>query len=145
MEYDNFDPCKENDVDDIYNNKFDNLKRYDEGYYKLTKQLLTYKNSNKGETKNKYVEMYASGDQGSCIRNAITGDYYRGFKVGLKDEDLFFKVVIATGFTKYKRNFFFSSPEEYEHFLNKSLSDEIKKKWLTKDEKRRSEIRRNNK
>ena len=142
MENDNFDPCNENDLDDNYENRFDNLKRYDEGYYKLTKQLLTYKKSNRSEIKNKkYVEMYASGDQGSCIRNAISGEYYRGFRVGLRDEDLFFKVIVATGVTKYKRNFFFSSPEEYENFLNKTVSNEMKNKWLKKEELRRIEIR----
>jgi hypothetical protein len=47
---------------------------------------------------NVYIEYYYSKiTPGSLIRNAITGGYEYGHRIGSADEDLFFKVVRAVG------------------------------------------------
>lgn len=52
------------------------------------------------------MEVYSSGDIGSNIRDAITGQFYP-YKVGSEDEDSFFKVCIATGEVQNQRRLFF--------------------------------------
>lgn len=81
------------------------------------------------------VKLYASGDAGgSHIRNAITGHYYRHAKVGSREEDHFFKVIIATGVkNKLDSNtFFFESPEEYERFMQTDVDPSTKERYEKK-------------
>lgn len=131
MEYDNFDPREENDLDDMKREGLNDFKKYDTGYYKLSRNI---KVNNKLKRVN--IDLYASSSHNnSSIRDAITG-YYTKYKVGkVIDEDLFFKVSISTGeITKNNRMFFFHSPSEYEGHLNVTLSEDIKTKWKIKEE-----------
>lgn len=131
MEYDNFDPREENDLDDMNREGLNDFKKYDKGYYKLSRNV---KVNNK--LKRAYIDLYASSSHNnSSIRDAITG-YYTKYKVGkVFDEDLFFKVSISTGeITKNNRMFFFHSPSEYEGHLNVTLSEDIKNNWKMKEE-----------
>ena len=127
MEYeDYFHPGQDN----AYNNKnlMMEIKRMDKGYNKLRRVIKTPNGKKKIS-----VEVYSSGDTGSNIRDAITGQFYSS-KVGSADEDRFFKVCIATGeILNQRRLFFFSSPSDYERIFLTNLKEEIKIAWNKKN------------
>ena len=109
-----------------------NIKSFDPGYGYVYRN----KSSSSASTKirNTRVDCYTSGDSGMSIRNAETGHYYR-FKVGSKDEDLFFKVALATGELKTTNGsnvLFYDSPEQYEKHLMAEVDQEIKDRWVNK-------------
>jgi len=79
------------------------------------------------------VEIFSSGSQGSTIRNAISGSYYYGDRVGSKQEDLYYKVSISTGdFGRDTIAVFYDSPEQYERHMYTTVDLESKQKWLEK-------------
>lgn len=56
-------------------------------------------------------------------------------KVGLFDEDVYFKVMICTGENKMKNEpitLFYHTPEQYEHHFQVELPIETKKRWANK-------------
>lgn len=74
----------------------------------------------------------------SAIKNAVSGSYQttsenRVLRVGTRDEDLFFSVILATGeLGQDAPTLFYDNPEQYErHFMTK-LSPEIKDAWIEK-------------
>jgi hypothetical protein len=136
MDYDNFDPRQENDLDDMNDGLYD-YKMFDKGYYKLSRKTTVH-GKNYPRTKKANIEIFASGQNGNHIRDAITGQYTE-YKVGkIDDESLFFKVSIATGeIQKANRLFFFQTPNEYEKRFNSILSTQIKEDWLIRRDKAR--------
>jgi hypothetical protein len=79
------------------------------------------------------VEVFSSGSQGSTIRNAISGSYYYGDRVGSRREDFYYKVGISTGDVgRDSIVLFYDSPEQYERHLFTSIDQENKKRWLEK-------------
>jgi len=62
----------------------------------------------------KPVIMFGSGDTGSTIRNAVTGEKYYGHRVGSRHEDLYFKARICTGEFSEPATLFYESVEQYE-------------------------------
>jgi hypothetical protein len=136
---DRFLPLHDNEYENIDNKKLiNNLKLLDTGYGVIKKKVLT----ENGTTKNKKLEVYASGDTGSNIRDAITGSYYN-LKVGSDDEDYFFKVRMSTGELKTKNNstlLFFNTPNEYERYLNTTINQDTINKW---EEKKRFFLKNN--
>ena len=71
---------------------------------------------------------------GSNIRDGETGEYYSE-KVGTKQEDLYFKVSLATGECKSlngSTTLFYLSPEHYERHLYVELDNETKLNWEDK-------------
>lgn len=126
MEYeDRFHPSEGND---LFNNDFKNMivqiKSSDKGYHKLKRKIIT-----QNGIKNASYILYSSGDIGSNIRDAITGQYYVD-KVGSKEENNFFKISISTGeINSDRRNFYFSTPEDYERYMHTNISQKIKQSW----------------
>ncbi len=119
-----------NHVSKIQNKELNRVKNLDKGYVSLYRQ----KTNLTGKKVNITIDCYISGDVGSSIRNAVTGEYYK-YKVGTKDEDKLFKITIATGELRNKNGntlLFYDSPEQCESHLIHSLSDEIKEKWKMK-------------
>ena len=116
-----------NHVSNAQNRELNKIKTLDKDYacvYRYNYNL----NGKKVLTK---IDLYASGDMGSNIRNAATGQYYK-YKVGTIDEEKLFKIKISTGEVKTKSCnslLFFDSPEQYESHLLSEISDEIKEKW----------------
>lgn len=89
----------------------------------------------------KYLTMFSSGLAGSNIRDAITGVYYKE-AVGSAQQDLFFKVTIATGeFAEGPLHLFYLSPEQYERHQECVLEDYIKVHWYEKSETTRAKLR----
>ena len=92
---------------------------------------LIKRQSKDGKTIN--VEVFSSGGQGSTIRNAISGSYYYGDKVGSKREDLYYKVSVSTGHLgRDNVILFYDSPEQYERHMYTTVGSENKEKWSDK-------------
>ena len=80
------------------------------------------------------IKSYGSGQMGSRIRNAVTGQY-TPYLVGSKNEDLFFVVNDSTGLYGRKDPLFlfYDTPEQYENHQYVILSQDIKEKWYKKN------------
>ena len=90
------------------------------GFYSLKRKV----NNNRVN-----VDVYASGGLGTNIRNAISGEYYYGYKVGTIKEDLFYKTSVSTSETGNESVLlFFENPEQYErHFYTQVDAAQIRK------------------
>lgn len=98
------------------------------GYFKITRPFK------QRWTDGKYhdtvtIEMYASGDTGTFIRHAVTGERTK-FRIGSADQDLFF-IVTMTGVKGAGGSFrlFYDSPTQYENHQYLSLDAATKEKW----------------
>ena len=80
------------------------------------------------------IKSYGSGQMGSRIRNAVTGQY-TPYKVGSQNEDLFFIVNDSTGHNGRKEPLFlyYDNPEQYENHQFIMLNQKIKEKWYEKN------------
>lgn len=80
------------------------------------------------------IGMYStSSTPGTMIRDAIHGKKCAPFRVGSRDEDLFFKVKLSTGdISRNSDTFYFDSPEQYERHLMDTISQPIKEAWTNK-------------
>lgn len=125
---DNFNPNEQNDT--AAQKEISSIKSLDAGYGCVYRKKLLVN----GKIKNVKIDCYASSDAGTYIRNAETGNYYK-YKVGSKDEELFFKVAVSTGELKTKNSsnvLFYDSPEQYEKHLMEEAKQEIKESWHAK-------------
>jgi hypothetical protein len=97
-----------------------------------------------GKVKNKRIHVFTSNGIGSKIRDAETGEYYPN-KVGSKDEDLFFKVSIATGECNSANGYniaFYCSPQHYENHLYANVEQEHIAAWEVKRDARLRELKK---
>ena len=86
--------------------------------------------------KDKDIMVFPSSSQGSNIKNAETGEFTR-YIVGSMDEDLFYKVTIATGeFESGPLTLFYNSPTHYERHQGEVVSDDAKFRWRLKQQQR---------
>lgn len=101
--------------------------------YKLNDKLY-HKIVRNGGNKQEKVGLYSTNiTPGASIRDAITGLTDDTSRVGTIYEDLFFKVVFATGeFGSDPKTAFFDCPEHYERHLNASVSQQNKDNWTNK-------------
>jgi hypothetical protein len=134
--------CKDEYLDESmnFNNKYNLLNEVadnivlDRGLAKI----WSFVERSDGSLKKTKINVYTSGFMGSRIRNAETGEYYKDI-VGSRDEELYFKVAIATGELKAKNEsntLFYTSPEHYMSHLNINLSHETINKWYQKRDDR---------
>ncbi len=117
----------DNEPENYKSNEFKNI---DKNYHEIIrvapierKGIVTYKK--------KKIGIYTSGDIGSRIRNAETGEHYK-YRVGSKHEKLFFSVRLSTGECDGKNKMatlFFTSPNHYETYLHNEVSEEVGKIW----------------
>lgn len=138
MEYEIYNPNEANDYHDnsiggkfASNKEIDLLKSSDVGYNKIYRQV--HRDSDDMLIKKK-IDCYTSGIVGSNIRDAETGEYYK-FLVGSKEEDLFFKVSLATGECKSKNKshtLFYASPSHYSSHMYTEVTDTIIMNWENK-------------
>lgn len=139
---DYFSPTDPNNYD--YNpddNALDKIKSSDKGYNAIYRRV---QRSN-GKWRNKKIEVYSSGYTGNRIRDAETGEYYSNL-VGSADEELFFKVVLATGECTSENGsstLFFASPQHYANHLQCVVNPELSIAWERRRDQRLEELRRN--
>jgi hypothetical protein len=136
MYYDeNFDFNDEyNNMTNAQNKELNKIKSLDKDYA----FVYRYKYNLNGKKVLTKIDLYTSGDVGSHIRNAATGEYYK-YKVGSFEEVKLFKIKISTGEIKTRSGnsiLFFDSPEQYESHLLAEISDEIKEKWRMNSDKK---------
>ena len=132
MYYDeNFDFNDEyNNMTNAQNKELNKIKSLDKDYA----FVYRYKYNLNGKKVLTKIDLYTSGDVGSHIRNAATGEYYK-YKVGSSHENKLFKIKLATGEVKTRSGnsvLFFDSPEQYESHLLDEISVEVKEKWRSK-------------
>jgi len=100
-----------------------------------------------GRTKKVKVDVYTSGGIGSNIRDAETGQYYPD-KVGSLNEELYFKVALATGECSSingSNTLFYMSPQHYMTHQSCIVSPYIISKWETTRNERINMNNRKNK
>ena len=138
---DYFNATDPNDLNDDSN--FDKMiedsKRKDRGYNVIFRRA--YKKS--GKKYNKKIEVYSSGGTGAYIRDAETGEYYSSL-VGSKDEDLFFKVKLATGectSANGSSTLFYNSPQHYASHFECSVNSPHLLLWEDKRNSRLLELK----
>jgi len=125
---------------DMYDDKkeqdklFADVKSLDKGYNVIYRNM----SGRNGKMKRTKVGIYTSGSIHSHIRDAETGVYYTS-RVGTHDEDLYFKVVLATGECKSKngsKTLFYLSPRHYMAHLNCEVDDNTITQWQIKHDAR---------
>ena len=107
------------------------LKKADRGFNKIFRRV---QRESDDRSVFKKIELYTTGGTGSNIRDAETGEYYSE-KVGTKQEDLYFKVSLATGECRSlngSSTLFYLSPHHYEKHLYVELDNETKVNWEEK-------------
>jgi hypothetical protein len=123
-----------NNMTNAQNKELNKIKSLDKDYA----FVYRYKYNLNGKKVLTKIDLYTSGDVGSHIRNAATGEYYK-YKVGSFEEVKLFKIKISTGEIKTRSGnsiLFFDSPEQYESHLLAEISDEIKEKWRMNSDKK---------
>ncbi len=114
--------------------------RHDRGVNTLTRKVQL----DSGVIKNKRIRVFTSGGVGTRIRDAETGEYYPN-KVGSRDEDLFFKVIVATGECNSANGsnaLFYCSPQHYENHLYTDVDPERIAIWETNRNARLKELKK---
>ena len=79
------------------------------------------------------INMYGSGDYGTYIKNAVTGEC-TNHRVGSEEENLYFCVSICTGLDKLRGpvHLYYNSPSEYENHQFTLLDKRSKEAWLNR-------------
>ena len=115
MDYDN-DYISET-KSDTTENELNKIRKLDKRFYSYTKKVF---NEKKKRFRNVRIGLYATGDVGSQIRNAITGLCYDvNDVVGSKSEDKYFSVRDVTWRLAQKPLlFYYDSQEQYESHRN---------------------------
>lgn len=138
---DYYNSADNNDYDEQKeDNMFEQAKRLDKGYNVIYRTALK-KNGKKYQKK---IEIYTSNGTGNRIRDAETGEYFE-YKVGSNDEDLFFKVMLATGeCTSANGSYaiFYASPQHYSNHLLCEVDPKLAAAWEEKRDARLVEVKR---
>lgn len=142
-----YNPADQNDFDEQDEDKmFEKAKRQDRGYNVVYRKALR----KDGRQYNKKIGIYTSSGTGNHIRDAETGEYLN-YIVGSSDEDLFFKVMLATGectSANGSYTLFYASPQHYANHLfpmGKEIDPEMVAAWEEKRDARLIEIKRGKK
>jgi hypothetical protein len=131
MPYEEYYNPTDNEIYNESNSKtvVDELKRLDKQYQKYVKPLNRTWRDGKFY-KRVTIECYGSGQIGSRVRNAVTGQYYP-YVVGNREEDVLFKVIDAVGRDGRKDPImlYYDSPEQYENHQFVTVGQVVKETW----------------
>jgi len=111
------------------------LQRNDKYFQRVTRKVLDMDTMVKNDDGKEYykkvhINLYGSGIMGTKIRNAVTGERY-DYRVGSKEQDLFFSVALCTGENGMKESLslFYDSPEQYENHMFQKIDMTAKGHW----------------
>ena len=142
MEYNDFtNQIEYNDGQKEQRRLVEEAKSIDRGYNVIYRTCP----NKKGKLVRTPISIYTSGGTDSQIRDAESGSYYSHL-VGSADEDLYFKVILATGECKSKNGsstLFYLSPRHYMSHLNMEVSEDIIQNWQEKRDARYKSIELN--
>lgn len=136
--------CKDSNDTDVYytgtiiciNSKNTYDIQLETGYKRIdvSKSNICFPNSVMKGVRTKIPFYFNSLNPNITIRNAVNGVYEKAHKTGTSDEDLFFKVTLATGEKGNKDPYilFFSDPEQYERHFYCTVPAETKTYWVKK-------------
>ena len=120
---DRFDPTNvDEDAKSVDSNKNKNkvskllaeMKTYDKGFFQLTRTVLV-----NDVLKKKKISCYGSGQHGTTIRDAVSGEMCYGDLVGSNAEKNYYKVKICTGeIGQTQSTLFYHSKGEYERHMH---------------------------
>jgi hypothetical protein len=146
MEYTNFSSADNESYEEQKEQRrlVEETKKIDRGYNVIYRTCP----NKRGQLVRTPISIYTSGGTDSQIRDAETGAYYKHI-VGSADEDLYFKVILATGECKSKNGsntLFYVSPRHYMSHLNNEVSEDTLQRWEEKRDARYKaiETRKNN-
>ena len=79
------------------------------------------------------INMYGSGDLGSFIKNAVTGEY-TDHRVGSEAENLYFCVENCSGLDKLNGpvHLYYDSPSQYENHQYTIIEQKTKDNWFNR-------------
>jgi len=127
--------------------KYRRMKRQQELAQKIKERYHEKIVYNPVKQKNIRIGYYDSGfTPNHCIRDAITGRRTH-YRIGTTDEELFFKVKMATGENGGTPiSLFFETMADYEHLFFVNLDSNVKKYWSERNSIRMKELekKRNN-
>lgn len=136
-----FYPSNQDDfIEQDEDKMFDKSKRQDKGYNVINRKAFR----KDGKQYNKKIKIYTSNGTGNHIRDAETGEYLN-YIVGSSDEDLFFKVMLATGkctSANGSYTLFYTSPQHYSNHLMCDVNPQVAAAWEKKRDARLVETRR---
>lgn len=138
-EEDFYDPQFDEEHEREQLNIMNQIKNVDKGFNTVYRKYINHD----GISRVTKINVYTSSGKGSNIRDGETGIYYPNL-VGSKDEDLFFKVNLATGECVSKNNsntLFFMSPRHYETHMRTQLDISTITQWQDKCTKRMRELK----
>ena len=134
------------EYDDIFGKEFQDSDNMDESYsshnglgekyvdkhkHRYTTQVKKY-GANGKQKGYETIDCYSTPYHSSRIRDAISGEYTK-YVVGKKEEELFFRVAIATGkCTDGPVHLYYFSPEQYEQHHKCYVTDVVKVSWQKK-------------
>ena len=97
---------------------------------KVFTKTITLKQDGK-KNKTVTITMHGSGDFGSYIKNALTGEYTK-HRVGSEAEYLYFSVADCTGMDKLNGpvHLYYNTPSEYERHQFTSVDQDKKDEWF---------------
>jgi len=142
-DYLNFEDQNDNESEHDVQKMLEKEKMKDKGYNVVYRKV----NRPDGRKYNKKLKLYTSSGVGSYIRDVETGKYFSNI-VGSRDEDLFFKVILATGECNSSNGFstlFFISPQHYESYLQCEVDPKIVHNWEKKRDGRLAELKKSKK
>jgi hypothetical protein len=106
-----------------------NEKKVKDYMAEMSKDKLRFKitrNISKFETikNNVQIIIFGSGQQGTTIRNAVTGNRYEGHVVGSRDEYNYYKVALCTGEVGGGETvfLFYESRDQYERHMSGTIN-----------------------
>jgi len=135
----------ENDYESDHNveNLLEKEKMKDRGYNVIYRKAVR----RDGKSYSKKIKIFTSSGTGNCIRDAETGEYFSNM-VGSKDEDLFFKIILATGERQSANGYstlFFISPQHYANYLQCEIDQTIVSNWEKRRDARLAELKKSKK
>jgi hypothetical protein len=141
-DYYNFEDQNDFESEHDIEKMLEKQKSKDKGYNVVYRKAVR----RDGKTYNKKTKLYTSSGKGNYIRDVETGQY-SSIMVGSKDEDLFFKVILATGECQSANGsstLFFISPQHYANYLQCEVDPEVVHNWEKKRDARLLELKKSN-
>jgi hypothetical protein len=137
-EDDRYDPAAANDSQSIDSraerDALEALRAADPRFAREIRWIPNPTEKNPDGRKKVVINYHGSGDVGSKIRNAVTGERY-SITVGHRDQDLLFSVCNSRGLSGRNEPLFlfYDTPEQYESHVHTILEQPIKEAWYSRN------------